>query len=87
MDHIQALLRIARRRLEMTAFLNRTHQVAIAAAGVVLVLMVIDKIPADEFLAWNWILPGVIGVSLAVACLLWVRRRRTDLQVAMNVWT
>jgi len=85
MDDIRNLLRIARHRLETTTFLNRAHQVAIVATAIALALIIVDKAPAEEFLAWKWILPSLGAVWLAVSAGLWYRARRTELQVAVAV--
>ena len=85
MDDIRNLLSIARHRLETTTFVNRAHQVAIVATAIALALMIVDKAPAEEFLAWRWILPSLGAVWLAISAGLWHRARRTDLQVAVAV--
>jgi hypothetical protein len=85
MDEIRKLLSIARRKIETTAFLNYAHQVAVIATALILVLMVIDKAPAQEFIAWYWILPSLATVWFGIATWLWFRSRRTELQVAMAV--
>ena len=85
MNDIRNLLRIARRRLETSTFLRCAHKVALVLGGLILMLMVIDKAPAQEFLPWAWIIPIASVLLLLVALALWSRRIRTELQVAMAV--
>ncbi|MCZ6836434.1 MAG: hypothetical protein O7G85_11725 [Planctomycetota bacterium] len=85
MDDIRKLLSIARRKIETTAFLNYAHQVAVIVTALILVLMIVDKAPAQEFLAWTWILPSVAAVWIGIATWLWFRTRRSELQVALAV--
>ncbi|MCH9023590.1 MAG: hypothetical protein IID32_12640, partial [Planctomycetes bacterium] len=85
MDDIRNLLRIARLRLETTAFIRCAHFVALILGGLILSLILIDKAPAQEFLPWAWIIPIASTLLLFIALVLWSRRIRTELQVAMAI--
>lgn len=85
MNEIKMLLRNARRRLEMTTFLTLLHGVAIALTAVLLALVLADRAPGEPFVAWVWVVPAFGVVSLALAAMLWSRRRLSELQVALAV--
>jgi hypothetical protein len=85
MDDIRGLLKVAARRLEMTSYLGAMHCVAVVVAGLLLLLMLADKVPAAEFMPWPIIIPSAIGLTLAVAGVIWWTRRRSEIQVALAV--
>ena len=67
------------------SFLGRLHLVAIVLASVALLLMLIDRLPAEAFMPWTWAVPVMAVIGLGVAAILWSRRRLTELHVATEV--
>jgi hypothetical protein len=85
MRDIRILLKIARIRLELSEFFGRIHQVAIVIAAIALMLALADRAPAEAFVPWSWIGPVLAVICAAVAAVLWLRRRPSELQVAIAV--
>ena len=85
MNDIRSLLRIAGRRLELASFGHVLHAVGLVLAVIALVLALADRAPGVAFVAWAWVAPALAAVGLAVAAVLWSRRRMSELQVALAV--
>lgn len=85
MNEIRRLLKIAGQRLELSAFLDRLHWVALVAAGAALVLMIADRIPAQAFVPWQWVAPALVALCGVIAFGWWRQRRATEQHVAVVV--
>ena len=58
---------------------------AVSLGIVVLLLLAAERIGPQTFFPWQWILPGLAAVGLAVDGRLWSIARRSELQVAIEV--
>jgi hypothetical protein len=85
MNDIRTVLRIAARRLELSSLLAHAHVAAIVVAGLVLALLVVERLGAATFWPWPWVLPVVVAAGALAAGRLWFARRRTEIQVAVEV--
>ncbi|MGI9014569.1 MAG: hypothetical protein ACR2GY_10020 [Phycisphaerales bacterium] len=85
MSDIRTLLKSAASRLSWNAFLSRLHIVAIVIAGIALLLVLASKLTPAFDVPWLWVAPGLGVVALAVAAIMWSRRRATEQQVAIAV--
>lgn len=85
MNDIRDLLKLAARRLELQSFVGKLHVVALFTACVALVLMMFDSAPAVRFVPWVWAGPALALVTLGIAMIFWMRRRSTELHVAVEV--
>ncbi|UCD75081.1 MAG: hypothetical protein JSV91_15005 [Phycisphaerales bacterium] len=85
MNHIRSLLRTAARRIELASFLARLHWVLIVASVAGLLLVIADRLPAESFTPWVWVIPALAVVTLVLAVIWWLPSRRTELQVAVSV--
>jgi hypothetical protein len=85
MNDIQTVLRIATRRLELTSLLAHAHLAAIALAGIVLALLVIERLGPATFWPWAWVVPVLVAVAMLITVRLWFARRRSEIQVAVEV--
>jgi hypothetical protein len=85
MQDIRTILSMAGRRLAATSFLAALHVAALVAAAIALALAVADRVGAAPFVAWAWVAPGLAVAALAAAALLWRRRNRSAIHVAVTV--
>jgi hypothetical protein len=85
MQDIRTILSMAGRRLAATRFLAAFHVVALVAAAIALALAVADRVTAAPFVAWAWVAPSLALAALAAAALLWRRRNRSAIHVAVAV--
>ena len=85
MNEIRLLLRLAARRLELSSFLTKGHLVLVALGIVVIGLLVAERLGAEAFVPWRWVLPSIIALSAIVAFRWWTIGRRSELQVALEV--
>jgi hypothetical protein len=85
MNEIRNVLKTAASRLNVSAFLDRLHWVAIVAAGIALALMIADRVPAQAFVPWLWVGPALAGLAAVIAIVWWRQRRATEQHVAVVV--
>lgn len=85
MNEIRNLLKVAASRLNISAFLDRLHWVAIVAAGIALALMIADRVPANAFVPWKWVGPALLGLAAVVSIVWWRQRRASEQHVALVV--
>ncbi len=85
MNDIRTILRIAARRLELGSFLSVANIAAIALGVLVVLLLVIERAGASTFLPWVWLGPLMVAAALLASLHVWSRRRRSELQVALEV--
>ena len=85
MNDIRAILKLAGRRLEAASLL-RCIQTAVIGLGIlVIVLIAVERVSAAPFWPWRWLGPALAVPTLLVAAVMWSRRRRTSLQIAVEV--
>ncbi|MHC4100324.1 MAG: hypothetical protein ACYSW1_05500, partial [Planctomycetota bacterium] len=85
MNDIRAILKTATRRLLFSSLLAHAHVAVIVLAGLVLVLLVAERVGPAPFWPWPWLLPALAVVGALVAGRLWYARRPTEMQVAVEV--
>lgn len=85
MKEIRDLIRLAAVRLEMTSFIGALHLVAIVVASLAFVLALADRAPADAFVRWAWVAPGLAALALVASLVVWSRSRTSEVQVAVAV--
>ncbi len=85
MNEIRNLLKTAGSRLNLSAFLDRLHWVAIVVAGVALALMIADRIPAQAFVPWMWVGPSLAALAIIIAVVWWRQRLPSEQHVAVVV--
>ncbi len=85
MNELKALLALARRRLEFSRLLSILCAVGIGVFGIALVLVIVDRLPAASFVPWMWVAAALLGAGAIVSVTLWMRRRPSDMHVAVCV--
>ncbi|MHC4948818.1 MAG: hypothetical protein ACYTG1_11235 [Planctomycetota bacterium] len=85
MNEIRHVLRMAARRIELGRYLGCLHVAAVVLATAGLGLIVADRLPAAAFVPWTWVVPVLAVLAVAAAGLVWWRRRRDEIEVAMSV--
>jgi hypothetical protein len=85
MNDIRTILKTATRRLLLSSLLAHAHVVVIVLAGLVLALLVAERVGPAPFWPWPWLLPTLALAGALVAGRLWYARRPTELQVAVEV--
>jgi hypothetical protein len=85
MNEIRSLLRVAARRLEVTSFLAKGHVITIVAAAVIIGLLIAERLGAEAFVPWRWVLPALVGLAALGSLRWWLRSRRNEVQVAVEV--
>ncbi|MHC4141299.1 MAG: hypothetical protein ACYSUF_05225, partial [Planctomycetota bacterium] len=85
MNDIRTILKTATRRLLLSSLLAHAHVVVIVLAGLVLALLVAERVGPAPFWPWPWLLPALAVAGALVAGRLWYARRPTELQVAVEV--
>ena len=85
MNDIRTILKTATRRLLLSSLLAHVHVVVIVLAGLVLALLVAERLGPARFWPWPWLLPALAVAGALVAGRLWYARRPTELQVAVEV--
>ena len=85
MNDIRSILRIAARRLETSVLLVYLHVAAVVVAILVLALLAVERLGAERFWPWPWLMPALAAVAIVVAGWRWHARRRSELQVAVEV--
>ncbi len=84
MHEIHSLLKIVGRRLECTSYLKRLHHLALVTGTLTIVLVVVDRLPAEPFIPWQWIIPVLVVGTILGALAWWWPNRRSTLRVAMT---
>ena len=85
MEPVERLIRAARQRLRLSQALNVVCTAVTALAAMVLVLAILDRLPAAPFVSWGVIFIGMLLVTVAVFLLTWISNRPSDLAVATVV--
>ncbi len=85
MNDIRAILKLAGRRLEAGSLLRCVQTAVIGLGILVIVLIAVERVTAAPFWPWRWLGPALAVPTLLVAARMWSRRRRTSLQVAVEV--
>jgi hypothetical protein len=85
MNDIRTILKTATRRLLLSSLLAHAHVAAIVLAGLVLALLLAERVGPTKFWPWPWLLPALAVAGALVAGRLWHARRPTELQVAVEV--
>lgn len=85
MNDIRSLLKMAAARLEASVFLRKAHVVSVVLASVAFVLIVADRMFANAFVPWLWIVPALLVLGVVVAAVWWSRSRPSELHVALLV--
>ena len=85
MNEIRSILRIAARRLELSALLGKAHLVTVAVGLAFLALLAAERLGAETFVPWRWVVPLVVAAGALVAARLWLSARRSDFEVALAV--
>ena len=85
MDDIRTILRMAGHRLEAGSMLRCLNATMIGLGILVVLMLAAERLGAALFLPWGWLGPLVAVLALLIAARLWMTRRRTDLQVAVDV--
>ncbi len=85
MNDIRTILKLAGRRLEAGSLL-RCVQTAVIGLGILVIVMIaVERVTAAPFWPWQWLGPALAVPALVVAAGMWSRRRRTSLQIAVEV--
>jgi len=85
MNDIRSILKLAARRLDTASLLQCLNVVVVALGGLIIVMLVAERVGAALFWPWLWVGPGLAVVALLVTARMWSRRRQTELQVAVEV--
>jgi len=85
MDDIRRLIALASRRLAATSMLDWLSRAAMVAGGLVLALMIADRLPESPFVPWTWAAPVIAVLAVLVAVVGWSRQRRGERDVALVV--
>ena len=85
MSDIRAILKLAARRLETASLLRCVQSSAIVLGILVIVLIAVERVTAAPFWPWLWLGPALAVLALLVAARMWSGRRRTVLQIAVEV--
>ncbi len=85
MNDIRAILKLAGRRLEAGSLLRCVQTAVIGLGILVIVLIAVERVTAAPFWPWQWLGPALAVPVLVVAAGMWSRRRRTSLQIAVEV--
>jgi hypothetical protein len=85
MEAVDRLIQIARGRVRIQRAMQVACAALLAAASIVLVLSIIDRLPAASFISWWFVLSGLALLVLAVSMLAWSLERPADLAMAAMV--
>ena len=85
MNDIRIIVKAATRRLLLSSLLAHAHVAVIVLAGLVLALLVAERVGPAPFWPWPWLLPALAVAGALVAGRRWYARRPTELQVAVEV--
>ncbi len=85
MDDIRTILRMAGHRLEAGSLLRCLNTTVIGLGILVVLMLGAERVGAALFLPWGWLGPLVAVLAMLIATRLWMARRRTELQVAVDV--
>ena len=85
MEPVERLIRAARQRLRLSQALNVVCTAVTALAAMVLVLAILDRLPAAPFVSWGIVSIGMLLVTAVVFLLTWISNRPSDLAVATVV--
>ena len=85
MNDIRSILKLATRRLETASVLRCLNIVVVAVGGLIIVMLVSERVGAALFWPWLWLGPLFAVLALLVTARMWSLRRQTELQVAVEV--
>ncbi len=85
MNDIRSILKLATRRLETASVLRCLNIVVVAVGGLIIVMLVSERVGAALFWPWLWLGPLLAVLALLVTARMWSLRRQTELQVAVEV--
>jgi len=86
MKDIVSILRYAKRRLNLTEFIEQLHRVGLWVTGIILALVIIGKgIPIVHAMDIRFAGPAILLIGFTVAIYWWMQRRPNPLHVAIVV--
>jgi hypothetical protein len=87
MQDIQKLLNLVGRRMRTSRFLACLSWALTIGAGVALLLMLVDRLPAESFMPWMWVAPSLAGMAVLAAIAATRVNRPTEHVLALEVDT
>lgn len=85
MNDVYAILRLAARRIGINRFMGALHVTAVLAAGLALVLMIVDRLGAMPIIPWVWTAIGLGVTALLASIVRWMVDRPDEQHVALLV--